>query len=124
MGMVKTTRQIPTQEISDGLATRPHQAGVRRQTKHAHDVFIANSFKVRQVIETETSNLGAAEQRLHRAECEKGMLKELLSGHGLKAWEVVNREGARNIIDSKRVVEWKRISGVKGIKSRLVVRGF
>ena len=84
---------------------------------------VAKAFRVNKVIETEMSNLTPEEQRIHRPKVLAAMLKELKSWHGHGAWIMVLRSTASNIIDSRWVLKWKMIDGVKAVKARLVVRG-
>ena len=70
------------------------------------------------------SILTPQEVKLHQKAVEESQMKELLSWHNLGSWELVPRATAFNIIDSRWVLKWKLISGVKPVKSRLCVRGF
>ena len=70
------------------------------------------------------NNLDAKEQAANWQLVKESMLKELKSWNQLGSWEKIDRNDAKNIIDSRWVVTWKMIDGKKGIKSRLVVRGF
>ena len=68
--------------------------------------------------------LNTAEQQANWPKVQAGMMKELKSWHNLGSWRKILRKDAKNIIDSRWVVNWKLINGVKDIKARLVVRGF
>ena len=76
------------------------------------------------VIEREMNILNSAEQQANWPKVQAGMLKEFRSWHSLGSWQKILRKHAKNIIDSRWVITWKLINGVKDIKARLVVRGF
>jgi hypothetical protein len=52
------------------------------------------------------------------------MLDELLRWSELKAFRRFPRRAAKNIIDSRWVLKWKKVDGVRVIRARLTVRGF
>ena len=60
----------------------------------------------------------------YKQQVDEAMLKDLKSWHDLGAWEMADRSTAQNLIDSRWVIKWKLIDGLKAVKARLCVRGF
>ena len=60
----------------------------------------------------------------YKAQVEEAMLKDLQSWHSEGAWQMAERATAENLIDSRWVIKWKLIDGLKAVKARLCVRGF
>ena len=84
------------------------------------------------VINRECNNLSADDILLHATEVNKAKLEELKRWHDMKCFKRTKRHSARNNVDGKWVIKWKKVkqtvSGkeiwTKVIKARLTARGF
>ena len=57
----------------------------------------------------------------HEKACNQAMIHELKRWLNLGAFERVSKEHASNVIDARRVLEWKVVNGDGVVQARLVV---
>ena len=82
-------------------------------------------FNVQPCIEREADSLTPEQLKLHAKEVEEACLSELRKWVNLGALKIRNRVGSPNIMDSRRVIRFKRMpDGTLIIKARLCIRGF
>ena len=76
------------------------------------------------VIEREMNVLTAEEIRAHKAEVNTAYLDEIKRWLSMDMFERSKRRDATNLVDSRWVIKFKLVNGVKMIKARLTVRSF
>ena len=76
------------------------------------------------VIEREMNVLTAEELRAHKAEVNTACLDEIKRWLSMDMFERSKRRDATYLVDSRWVIKFKLVNGVKMIKARLTVRGF
>ena len=78
----------------------------------------------RTVVERQNNILSIDEARQNQAAVDKAMMDELQRWSNLKAFERMPKALAHNVVDSRWVLKWKEVGGMRVIHARLVVRGF
>ena len=76
------------------------------------------------VIVKEFDALSPSDLRDHQDKVQETKFKELSDLHGLGCYGRMPRRQANNIVDTKWVIRWKLVDGVRSIKSRITMRGF
>jgi hypothetical protein len=76
------------------------------------------------VIEREMNVLTAEEIRAHKAEVNTAYLDEIKRWLSMDMFERSKRRDATYLVDSRWVIKFKLVNGVKMIKARLTVRSF
>ena len=86
--------------------------------------YLAQDSTQSQVIVKEFDALTPDELRKHADEVGKQCHKEISDLHSLGCFKRCPRSQAHNIVDTRWVIRWKLVDGVKIIKVRLTMRGF
>ena len=111
-----------TANMLDGLL-RPVPSGHVLVFKVAQTTS-SNNATLQPVIEKEMDALTPTELRVHAKDVINAKRKELRNWHALGTFRKRPRQTAKNVVDSRWVIRWKNVGGVRSIKARLTVKGF
>ena len=76
------------------------------------------------VVERETNILAIEEAHQHEDEVRKAIYDELVRWNQRGGFKRFPKKQARNVLDSRWVLKWKKVDGMRVIKARLTARGF
>ena len=76
------------------------------------------------VITKNFDDLTPMEMKIHQKEVDAAKLKEIKDLFGLGCFRRMPKKLAQNGVDTRWVIKWKMVEGMKAIKARLTMRGF
>ena len=78
----------------------------------------------KEVISRDTDLMTADEQVKHKKEMDEAIVSEYKTWAKYNCFEMVDRKHAPLVIDSRMVLKWKYVDGVRTIRARMALRGF